>query len=40
MISDIIYVCDLSVDFQFDNMFYCSILIIVGELPGDLEDLA
>jgi hypothetical protein len=27
MVSDIIHVCNLSIDVQFGNMFYCSILI-------------
>jgi hypothetical protein len=25
MVSDIIHVYDISIDFQFGNMFYCSI---------------
>jgi hypothetical protein len=29
MVSDIIHVCDLSIDFQFGNMFYCSIFTMV-----------
>jgi hypothetical protein len=40
MISDIIHVCDLYNNFQFDNMFYCSVLIMVhGEFLGVLEAL-
>jgi hypothetical protein len=38
MISDIIDVCDLSIDFQFGNMFYCSIFTMVhGDFLGVLE---
>jgi hypothetical protein len=41
MISDIIHVCDLSIDFLFGNVFYCSAFIIVqGEFLGVLETLA
>jgi hypothetical protein len=41
MISDIIHVCDLSIDFQFGNMFYCSAFIMVQvEFLGVLEGLA
>jgi hypothetical protein len=29
MVSDIIHVCNLPIDFQLDNMFYCSALIMV-----------
>jgi hypothetical protein len=29
MVSDIIYECDMSFDFQLGNMFYCSVLIMV-----------
>jgi hypothetical protein len=29
MVSNIIYVCDLSIDFQFGNMFSCSIFTTV-----------
>jgi hypothetical protein len=29
MVSDIIHVCDLSIDFQIHNMFCCSVLIMV-----------
>jgi hypothetical protein len=31
MVSDIILVYDISIDFQFDNMFYCSIFTMVQE---------
>jgi hypothetical protein len=31
MIPNIIHVCDLSIDFQFCNLFCCSILIMVHE---------
>jgi hypothetical protein len=41
MISDIIHVCYLSINFQFDNMFCCSILIMAqGEFFGVLKALA
>jgi hypothetical protein len=41
MISDIIHVCDLSIDFQFGNMFYCSAFIMVQvEFLGVLKALA
>jgi hypothetical protein len=41
MISDIIHVCDLSIDFQFGNAFYCSVFIMVQvEFLGVLEALA
>jgi hypothetical protein len=41
MVSDIIHVCDLSINFQFGNVFYCSILIMVhGDFLGVLEALA
>jgi hypothetical protein len=41
MISDIIHVCDFSIDFQFGNVFYCSAFIIEqGEFLGVLEALA
>jgi hypothetical protein len=37
MVSDIIHVCDLSIDFQIHNMFCCSILIMVhGVFSGVL----
>jgi hypothetical protein len=37
MVSDIIHIYDLSIDVQFGNMFYCSILIMVqGEYSGVL----
>jgi hypothetical protein len=37
MVSDIIPVCDVSVDFQFCNVFCCSFLIMVqGEFSGVL----
>jgi hypothetical protein len=40
MVFDNIHVCDLSIDFQFGNMFYSSILIMVlGEFLGVLEAL-
>jgi hypothetical protein len=29
MVSDILRVCDLSIDFQFCNIFCCSILVMV-----------
>jgi hypothetical protein len=31
MVSDIIHVCDISIDFQCGNVFYCSVLIMVHE---------
>jgi hypothetical protein len=41
MTSDIIHVCELSINFQFGNMFYCSAFIIVQvEFLGVLESLA
>jgi hypothetical protein len=41
MVSYIIHVCDLSIDFQFGNMFYCSAFIMVQrEFLGTLEALA
>jgi hypothetical protein len=41
MVPDINHVCDLSIDFQFDNVFCCSILIMVrGEFLRILEALA
>jgi hypothetical protein len=41
MVFNIIHVCDLSIDFQFGNMFYCSVLIMVhGEFFGVLEALS
>jgi hypothetical protein len=41
MVSNIIHVCDLSIDFQFGNVFYCSSFIMVqGEFLGVLEALA
>jgi hypothetical protein len=41
MVSDIIHVCDLSIDFQFGNIFYCSAFIMVhGEFLGVFEALA
>jgi hypothetical protein len=41
MVYDIIHVCDLSINFQFDNVFYYSVLIMVhGEFLGGLEALA
>jgi hypothetical protein len=41
MIFDIIHVCDLSIDFQFGNMFYCSAFIMAQvEFLGVLEALA
>jgi hypothetical protein len=41
MISDIIHVCDFSIDFQFGNVFYCSAFIIEqGEFLEVLEALA
>jgi hypothetical protein len=40
MVSDIIHVCNHCIDFQFGNMFYCFVFIMVqGELSGVLEDL-
>jgi hypothetical protein len=39
MISDIIHVCDLSIKFQFGNMFYCSIFTMVhGDFLGVFKD--
>jgi hypothetical protein len=29
MVFDIIYVCNLSINFQFGNVFYSSVLIMV-----------
>jgi hypothetical protein len=29
MVFDIIHVCDLSIDFQFGNKFYCSVFTMV-----------
>jgi hypothetical protein len=29
MVSNIIHVCDLFIDFQFGNMFYCSVFTMV-----------
>jgi hypothetical protein len=41
MISDIIYVCDISIDFQFGNVYYCYVLIMVqGDFLGVLEVVA
>jgi hypothetical protein len=41
MISDIIQVCDLSINFQFRNVFCCFVLIMVhGEFFRVLEALA
>jgi hypothetical protein len=41
MVSNIIHVGDLSFDFQFDNMLYCSVLIMVqGDFLGVLEVVA
>jgi hypothetical protein len=38
MVSDIIHVCDLCIDFQFGNIFYCSIFTMVqGDFLGVLE---
>jgi hypothetical protein len=38
MIFNIIHVCDLSIDFQFDNIFYCSVFTMVhGDFLGVLE---
>jgi hypothetical protein len=35
MVSDIIHVCDLSINFQFGNMFYCSVFTMVqGDFLG------
>jgi hypothetical protein len=31
MISDIIHVCDISINFKFSKMFYCSAFIIMHE---------
>jgi hypothetical protein len=31
MVSDIIHVCDLFIDFQCGNVFYCSIFTMVHE---------
>jgi hypothetical protein len=40
MVSDIIHVCNLSIDFQFGNVFYSSVLITVqGEFLVVLEAL-
>jgi hypothetical protein len=37
MVSDIIHGCYLSIDIQFGNMFYCSVLIMVqGKFSGIL----
>jgi hypothetical protein len=37
MISNIIHVCNLSIDFQIHNMFCCSVLVMVqGVLSGVL----
>jgi hypothetical protein len=37
MVSNVIHVCDLSIDFHFCNVFCCSILIMVqGEFSGVL----
>jgi hypothetical protein len=41
MVTDIIHVCDLSIDFQFDNMFYCSIFTMIQrDFLGVFEDVA
>jgi hypothetical protein len=40
MVSDIIHVCDLSIDFQFGNLFYCSAFIMVQREFLVLEALA
>jgi hypothetical protein len=41
MLSDIIHVCDLSFDFLFDNVCYCSVLIMVqGDYLEVLEAVA
>jgi hypothetical protein len=41
MVCDINHVCDLSIDFQFVNMFCCSILILLlGKILLVLEALA
>jgi hypothetical protein len=41
MVPDIIHVCDLSMDVQNGNMFYCSVLIMLrGALSRFFEALA
>jgi hypothetical protein len=41
MVSNIIHVCDLSIDFLLGNVFYCSVLIMVqGDFLGVLETVA
>jgi hypothetical protein len=41
MVSDIIHVCDLFIDFQFSNVFYCSIFTMVqGDFIGVFEAIA
>jgi hypothetical protein len=40
MVSDIIHVCDLSIDFQFGNLFYCFAFIMVQREFLVLEALA
>jgi hypothetical protein len=41
MVSDIIHVCDVSFDFQFGYVFFCSVLIMVqGDFLGVLEAVA
>jgi hypothetical protein len=41
MVSDIIHVYDRSINFQFGNMIYCSVLIIAqGEFFRVLEALS
>jgi hypothetical protein len=41
MVSNIIHVYDISIDFQFGNVFYCSIFIMVQrDFLGVLEVVA
>jgi hypothetical protein len=41
MLYDIIHVCDISINFQFDNMFYCFIFTMVhGDFLEVLEVVA
>jgi hypothetical protein len=40
MVFDIIHVCDNSIEFQFGNMFYCSIFTMVhGDFLGVIESI-
>jgi hypothetical protein len=41
MVSNITHVCDLSINYQFGNVFYCSIFTMLqGDFLGVLEVVA